>query len=340
MAFTHGKNARLWVDDLELTAFFTDFTMAAKAGQSDVTVYGLGAKSYLAGLKEGTVSGKGFFDGSSATAEDLEFVSALGRSYGQAITFIPSGVITTGTRCVVALLDLTDYGVTAPVNNVVGVTFSGQADSGLSTGVTLFNPTVTVTLVGNTSGTGENDRNLQPVASTTSGASQNLASLASNVLDVAASPASLGFASSGTIVVTTAVGSGYGPQFLTYTGISASPNSFTGVSPGVGSTNGAGTSPVSQTDYTTGGLVANLHLLTFSGTGTPGVTVTIQHSDDGNSWATLTGSWGPNGNAFTAAGSSTFTVPYGTPIARYLRAFLITTGSTVSLTTLVSAARQ
>ena len=46
MAFTHGKKGRLWIDGLELTSYFNDFTLAAKAGIAETTVYGLVAKNF------------------------------------------------------------------------------------------------------------------------------------------------------------------------------------------------------------------------------------------------------------------------------------------------------
>ena len=41
--------------------------MAAKAGVAETTVFGAGAKTYIGGLKEGTVSAKGYFGASSPT---------------------------------------------------------------------------------------------------------------------------------------------------------------------------------------------------------------------------------------------------------------------------------
>lgn len=254
MGFTHGKNARLWVDQYELTAYFSEFTMGAKAGVAETTVFGRGAKTYIGGLKEGQISGKGFFDASSS-ANDPEMTAALGRATNMAVTFSPTGLVAAGTRAIIAYAAETDYSVTTPVAGVVANTFTAQADSGLSTGVILYDPTTALTVTSTTTnGGGINDRSV-------------------------ASP-------------------------LT----------------------------------TSNGLVANLHVLTLTGTGTPSVTVKLQHSDDNATYVDL--ATFNSGSTITAVGAYSALVAYGTTINRFLRSVITTAGTTVSTTALISAARQ
>lgn len=253
MSFTHSKNARIWMDQYELTNQFNDFMSGGKAGIAETTVYGLGAKTFIGGLKEGQISGKGYFDDATNKSDQI-LTAALGRNLNMNVTFIPNGVTTIGTRVLVAYSALIDYSVTAPVAGVVATAFAAQADSGLTSGVLLTDPTAALITIATFNSTGNNDRGL----------------------------ATLG--------------------------------------------------------VTSGGFVALLHVLTLTGTGSPSLTVKIQHSDDDATYVDLCSFNG--GNPITAPGAYAAFVPYGTAISRYIRAVRVTAGTTISTTSLVSAARQ
>jgi hypothetical protein len=328
MAFTHSKHGRLWIDYLELTSYFNGFDMAAKAGQADTTVYGLGASVFIGGLKGGTISAKAFWDASSETSEDYPLAQALGRNIDMALTFIPSGVTAVGTRCVVAFAAETDLSISAPVNNAVAVSMAAQASGGLSTGVVLFDPSTDIVTATTTDGAADNDRGYTPPASTTIASGSNTQVLPQATIDVASTTGPPAFAAAGIAVVTTSAG----PQFVSYTGKTST--SLTGCTGGSGtmSTGGA----VSQSDYSAGGLVANLHVVQLSGASTTITSAVLQHSDDNSHWATIA----TFPASITAIGAFTAFVGYGQPIARYLRVVLVTTGGSVSVNVLASAARQ
>ena len=143
MAFTHGKRGRLWVDGYELTSYFNDFTMAAKAGIAETTVYGLGAKTFIGGLKEGQIMAKGYFGASALDTEDPVLSQALGRQQNMAVLFTPTGDHAPGDRVIVAYAAETDLEIMTPVANVVATSMTAQADSGLSTGSWLYDPDAT-----------------------------------------------------------------------------------------------------------------------------------------------------------------------------------------------------
>lgn len=324
----HGKTARLWIDQFELTSYFNDFVMNAKATTADATVFGKGAKTFIGGLKEGQISAKGFYD-SAAAGSDQELANALGRSTNMVVTFSPNGGVTQGSRAVVSSAAETDYTVTAPVANTVGVAMTAQADSGLSTGVVLFDPTVVLSAAPPvTTGT----------ASTTVAAGSNTVNTntftGSGTLNVAATA---GFQSAGAIIVAT----GTTPAYITYTGTTGT--TFTGCTTvsGGGVLSTGGTVNVGLVDAaaaTTGGFVACLHVLTLTGTGTPTIIAKVQHSADGVTWADLTSFNG--GNTIGAVGAYAAFVAYGTVINKFLRAVHTTAGTTISTTSMISAARQ
>jgi hypothetical protein len=347
MPFTHSKNARLFVDQWELTSFFNDFTMAAKAGTAETTVYGRGAKTFIGGLKEGQITAKGFFGAAVTDIEDSTLSNALGRQTNMAITFVPTGALAggmaAGKRAVVSYAAETDLTITAPVTGVVATNFTAQADSGLDTGVILFDPTVTHTDTPpfTYNGLGENDTGAVMAATTVAAGSNGVnvnTFTGAGVLAVASTTGPPAFPSAGTIVVQT----GSGPVVLTYTGTTTS--SSTGVNNALGTSGVLATGGnVDQLGGSTSGLVANLHVLTLTGTGTPGITTAkIQHSMDNSTWVDLADflAQANGGSPITAPGAFSAFVPYGTQIYVWLRSVLITEGTTISFAALVGAARQ
>lgn len=367
MAFIHGKNSRLWIDGYELSKYFNEYNAMEKAGVAETTVFGVGAKTYIGGLREGQLSGKGFFGANPSTdTQDSELVSALGRSNNMAITLAPTGLLGTsaGTRCIVAYAAETDYSITSPVSGVVSTSMTAQADSGLKSGVILYDPTAAaITTTGTVLGTGVLDMGSTDTSFTaTAGQTLPITSLTVTSIPV-------GTPTYGTIAVETSSGQ----ATYSYTGWSTA--TFTGLTQITSVTGGATVNTtaggVTLPALTYNGLVANLHLLSFYDTGGVGgssATFNIQESDDSTTWTTLAtfgGSTGTNifgtglfgsGNfgtpgtggaivsgsaASPTLGGYSLLVAAGTPIARYLRAQVVTTmGAGASLTFGISAARQ
>jgi hypothetical protein len=137
MAFVHGKKAQFALRDVnnvwrDLTSYTSEVTLPAKAGIAETTVFGRGAKTYIGGLLEGTMTMKGFFDPTVTSGPDVVLSGLLGSqpttgltvvgavttqsNYGQAILF-PSGVLT-GIGAIVDVV-ITDYQISAPVSGVV-----------------------------------------------------------------------------------------------------------------------------------------------------------------------------------------------------------------------------
>jgi hypothetical protein len=339
VAFTHGKKARLWIDQYELTSYFNEFQMMAKAGIAETTVFGLGAKTFIGGILEGQITGKGFFGAALTDVEDSELSAALGRNTNMAVMFSPNGATAAGTRVIVSSAAETDLQISAPVAGVVSTNFSAQADSGLSTGCILYDPTTaaitTATTVNAPTG-GINDAGGGDAPTTTIAAGSGGATVASIVTGgtiSAANPITAGFnATGGYISVALTVG----VAVFQYTGISTT--QFTGVtlltgSGTLASTGGAIVAPAFSAD----GLVCIANVFTTGAADT--ITIALQHSDDGATWATLTPLVN-NFAAITAPGGYTIAIPYGTVILRYLRATITTVGATISATLGISAARQ
>lgn len=331
MAFTHGKKARLWVDQYELTSYFNEFNMAAKAGIAETTVFGLGAKTYIGGLQEGTISGKGYLGSATTDIEDSEMSAALGRSNNMVVLFSPNGVTSAGTRAVVTEAAETDLQISAPVTGVVGTSFTAQADSGLSTGVFLYDPTAAAVVTATTTnGTGVNDQGQSDAPTTTVAVASNGVNVSTftgaGVLTVATNGA-VPFATSGYVSVVTSGG----VAIVAYTGTTAS--TFTGCTlisgTGTMSTGGAVVAPF----FTSTGAVCVANVISTGAAAS--LAITIQHSDDNATWTTLV-----SFAAITAPGGYYANVSGNVQILRYVRAVIVTTGATISAQLGIGFARQ
>lgn len=139
MAFTHGKNAQFLLRDVtntwrDMTSYVSEVTIPGKAGVAETTVFGRGAKTYIGGLLEGTVTMKGFFDPTATSGPDVVLAGLLGTqpnkgltvvaqvtsqsNYGQFILF-PSGAALSSGIGALGDLVITDYQISAPVSGVV-----------------------------------------------------------------------------------------------------------------------------------------------------------------------------------------------------------------------------
>jgi hypothetical protein len=142
MAFVHGKNAVFALRDAtntwrDMTPYTNEVTLPGKAGIAETSVFGLGAKTFIGGLLEGQLTTKGFFDSTATTGEDFVLAGLLGTqpdkgltvvaqvteqsNYGQFILF-PGGYGSATNIAAIGDAVITDYSLSAPVNNVVSFT--------------------------------------------------------------------------------------------------------------------------------------------------------------------------------------------------------------------------
>lgn len=130
--YRHGKNTSVFFDKYDLSTFFSEASTSRTVETNETTTFGASAKTYLAGLRDGTVSLSGLFDGSVAAVDEL-LAASLGSSTDNVATFLFEGV-TTGQICHLMTTQSTSYEVTSPVSDVVSVSAELQANGGLESG--------------------------------------------------------------------------------------------------------------------------------------------------------------------------------------------------------------
>lgn len=135
MAFIHGKGTQVLHGAFSLTEFLNDGSVSSDVETAETTSFGNSAKTYLTGLKDGTISASGMFDG-AANAVDEVLQASIGSDLLAPVTLAVSGT-TLGNRVAILQAKTTSYEVSSPVGDVVSVSYDAQADGGIDYGVSL-----------------------------------------------------------------------------------------------------------------------------------------------------------------------------------------------------------
>lgn len=136
MAFRHGKNSSFKVDNsggtlTDISAYLTDVSLPRSIETAETTTFGVtgGAKTYVVGLNDSTISISGRFD----STVDAHLVGILGQEASVSFEYGPEG--TTSTRVkFTGECYLTAYEVSAPVGDVVAFTASFQVTGPVTRG--------------------------------------------------------------------------------------------------------------------------------------------------------------------------------------------------------------
>lgn len=139
MAFKHGKDSKVYINQTNFSSYFNSVDVARTADVAESTTFGKDSKTYITGNKDGTFSVAGFFD---ATA-DATLQPLLGSSDMVFVLGVDGVDATDG--CSFAKGNINNYGVSSAVGDIVATSLDIQADSGVYNGTVLENATVTAT---------------------------------------------------------------------------------------------------------------------------------------------------------------------------------------------------
>lgn len=116
--FKHGKGTRILVNQYNLSTMLDDFSMNSEVNTAECTPYGNNDRKYVPGVRSGSISFGGMFDGGTDHTQAV-LESALGSSTDlvTSVGFDDS----TGGRCRLFKAVETSFEVTSPVDDVVSV---------------------------------------------------------------------------------------------------------------------------------------------------------------------------------------------------------------------------
>lgn len=155
--FRPGTGSFFWFGNTDASPIIQTVSNEQSAKALDVTAYGNSDENYIPGLRGGTYSADGMYDGTvfstaaspvtaTTKAVDAIFYRALQASTNPIITFGPDGS-TIGRRVRMFRAVQTKYMVQSPANDVVKVAVDGQLSDILDAGVVLH-PMTAVTATG------------------------------------------------------------------------------------------------------------------------------------------------------------------------------------------------
>lgn len=118
--FIHGKNTAVYIDEFDLTSYFTDSSVTLNNDVAETTAYGDTNKSYLLGIRSGTLSLSGMWS-ADTDGSDEELQALLGNATTPILT-IREGAAAIGSRAIIAQANETSYAITNPVADIATVT--------------------------------------------------------------------------------------------------------------------------------------------------------------------------------------------------------------------------
>lgn len=140
MAFSSGKGADVLINEFDLAKYFNNLDLSRDADVPETTVFGDDDRTYIAGLRGGTISLSGFFDNTTTTGSDEVLNATLGVATARLMSAAPIGM-TLGNPVYMLTTHTTSYSVTSPVDGVVGVSADVTATAQIDRGVSLHDVT-------------------------------------------------------------------------------------------------------------------------------------------------------------------------------------------------------
>lgn len=135
MAFIHGKSTGVLFNGSNLSSYFNEASVSQDVETAEVTAFGNNAKAYITGLKDGTMSLSGMFDGDQ-NAVDSVLAGAVGAEAAKPVTITPDGT-TFGKVSLSGDSRETSYEISSPVGDVVSASMEVQVTGGVDRGVLL-----------------------------------------------------------------------------------------------------------------------------------------------------------------------------------------------------------
>lgn len=135
MATVHGKSSVVLFKEFNLSSYFNSADISQSMEPAESTTFGASAKTFIVGLRDGTISMSGLYDG-AADAVDEEIRGSLASATDPVLTFAPKATAV-GDKCYLAGVKTTNYSISSPVADIVSIKADFQASGGIDNGVIL-----------------------------------------------------------------------------------------------------------------------------------------------------------------------------------------------------------
>jgi hypothetical protein len=136
MAFKHGKQTKILVDQYDFSSYLNNTDMSWEIDTPETTTFGDNDRTYIAGLRNSTMSFAGFWD---ATVDGY-VTDDITTPIVNLISYAPEG-LSTGSVVYSLQARYTSWAVGSPVDGVATVSLDVQGTDRMSRGISLHNLT-------------------------------------------------------------------------------------------------------------------------------------------------------------------------------------------------------
>lgn len=150
MGFSHGKDTRIFINGRDLSTMFMSAKLPMEVDMAETSTFGTGAKTYVAGMRDATVSLEGRFDGDPGQV-DVVLAGLLGAAANSGLTVYPQGEVL-GSVAKSCPFHESSYEVDAEIGDMVGVSAELQSIAAIETGYCLHTIAAAETADGEGSG--------------------------------------------------------------------------------------------------------------------------------------------------------------------------------------------
>lgn len=141
MAFVHGKDSRVIMDDFAMSGYLRGVDTDAQVELADTTVFGDEGHKFTPGLDNGSLTFDGVWDSEpSSSGADFAVEAKKQAADASVVTVAPEG-FTLGNRVKSAEARINAYGITSPVADAVGFSAGWQTEGQVDAGVSLHDLT-------------------------------------------------------------------------------------------------------------------------------------------------------------------------------------------------------
>src|SRR3990172_9762122 len=135
MAFIHGSKAKIYLNGYNMSPYLRNVQAPFTIDTAETSTFGNLFKTYVPGLKDGSISCDGIYDGAT-DAVDQVFTAALDSTAEDIFTLCIQGDVFGGPGFGFSSTT-TNYQVTSGIGDVSQVTIQGQNNMGLERGLIL-----------------------------------------------------------------------------------------------------------------------------------------------------------------------------------------------------------
>lgn len=129
MAFNAGKSGKVYINGIDLSAYFREVGVSASRELGDTTTLGENAHTRIVLLRDAAINFSGFSDGTAVTGIDAR-LQALDSDSNTLYTYWHDGD-TAGNRGMAMMAEQSEFSTQSPVDGVVTVSANGDSSVGL-----------------------------------------------------------------------------------------------------------------------------------------------------------------------------------------------------------------